>query len=54
MKKTITIITIITIMGFDNEKTKINYDTINNINFIDAWNKREDSYDRKWRYNNNK
>lgn len=26
------------------------YDTINNINFIDAWNKRKNSYDHKWRY----
>lgn len=26
------------------------YDTINNINFIDAWNKRKNSYDKKWWY----
>lgn len=26
------------------------YDTINDVNFIDAWNKRKNSYDHKWRY----
>lgn len=26
------------------------YDTINNVNLIDAWNKRKNTYDKKWCY----